>query len=108
MIEKNYTNEKLSKKFKSNFELVLYAIQLAENMIKSGRDPRVRSHLQNRAMLILDEIIEGKDKLDEIVKVEVEARLVKEIDRAPAPVLVPDAAMEPAPKKKVRLLADVE
>lgn len=107
-MEKNYTNEKLSKKFKSNFELVNYAIQLADNMIKSGRDPRVKSHLQNRAMLILDEIIEGKDKFDEITHVEVEVRAPRSEDKAPAPVMIHDAAMEPAPKKKVRLLADVE
>jgi hypothetical protein len=61
-----YTNEKLSKKFKSNFELVSYAIKLAENMIKTGRDARVKSDVQNRAMLILEEISEGKDKFDEI------------------------------------------
>lgn len=61
-----YTNEILSKKFKNNFELVNYAIQLAENMIKTGRDTRVRSDLQNRAMLILEEINEGKDQFDEI------------------------------------------
>lgn len=61
-----FTNEALSKKFKSNFELVNYAIQLAENMIKTGRDARVRSEVQNRAMLILEEISEGKDQFDEV------------------------------------------
>ncbi len=62
----NFTNENLSKKFKSNFDLVNYAIQLAENMIESGRDARVKSEVQNRAMLILEEINEGKDQFDEI------------------------------------------
>jgi DNA-directed RNA polymerase subunit omega len=61
-----FTNEELSKKFKNNFDLVNYAIALAENMIKSGRDTRVKSDTQNRAMLILDEISEGKDQFDEI------------------------------------------
>lgn len=61
-----FTNEELSKKFKSNFDLVNYAIALAENMIKSGRETRVKSDTQNRAMLILDEISEGKDQFDEI------------------------------------------
>lgn len=60
------TNEKIVKKFESNFELVNYAIRLAENMIKTGRDARVKSDLQNRALLILDEIHEGKDHFDEI------------------------------------------
>lgn len=58
------TNEILNKKFKSNFILVNYAIQLAENMIKTGREARVKSELQNRAMLILEEIDAGKDVFD--------------------------------------------
>lgn len=60
------TNEELRKKFKNNFDLVNYSISLAENMIKSGRDARVKSDCQNRAMLILEEIREGKDQFDEI------------------------------------------
>lgn len=60
------TNENLAKKFNNNFELVNYAIRLAENMIKSGRDARVKSEIQNRAMLILEEINEGKDQFDKI------------------------------------------
>jgi len=64
---KQFTNEELAKKFKNNFILVNYAISLAENMIHSGRDPRVRRpDLQNRAMLILEEIREGQDKFDTI------------------------------------------
>lgn len=60
------TNEDVTKKFKSSFELVNYAISLAENMIRTGRDARVKSDVQNRAMLILEEIHEGKDHFDEI------------------------------------------
>lgn len=60
------TNEQMTGKFRSNFELVNYAIKLAENMIKTGRDARVKSEIQNRAMLILEEIHEGKDQFDEI------------------------------------------
>jgi len=64
---KQFTNEELAKKFKNNFILVNYAISLAENMIQSGRDTRVRrTDLQNRAMLILEEIREGQDKFDDI------------------------------------------
>ena len=58
------TNEALAKKFKNNFELVNYAIQLAENMIKTGRDARIKADVQNRAMLVLGEITEGKDQFD--------------------------------------------
>lgn len=60
------TNEELAKKFKSNFELVSYAIRLADNMIKTGRDARVKSDVQNRAMLVLEEINAGKDQFDQI------------------------------------------
>jgi DNA-directed RNA polymerase subunit omega len=35
-------------------------------MIKTGRDARVKSEIQNRALLILEEIHEGKDQFDEI------------------------------------------
>lgn len=71
------TNEKIIGKFDSSFELVNYAIKLAENMIKTGRDARVKSDVQNRAMLILEEIQEGKDQFDEIeiTKVEFEGQL---------------------------------
>ena len=67
MEKKGYlTNENIAKKFKSNFELVSYAIQLAENMIHTGRDARVKAETQNRAMLILEEISQGKDQFDQI------------------------------------------
>lgn len=62
----HFTNEELARKFKSNFDLVNYAIKLAENMIRTGRDARVKSDIQNRAMLVLEEIAEGKDRFDEI------------------------------------------
>jgi len=64
----HFTNEDLARKFGNNFKLVTYAISLAENMIKSGREARVKGKdTQNRAMLILAEIREGKDQFDEIV-----------------------------------------
>ena len=61
-----FTNEKLSKKFVSQFDLVNYAIRLAENMIRTGRDPRVKIESQNRSMQILAEIAQDKDLFDEI------------------------------------------
>jgi hypothetical protein len=64
--KKRITNEDLRKKFKSQFELVKYAISLAENMILTGREPRAKIEGQNRAMQILEEIVTGKDKFDEI------------------------------------------
>lgn len=69
--KETFTNETLSKKFKNIFDLVNYAISLAENMIKSGREPRVkRKDMQNRAMLILEEIKDGKDEFVEILNSE--------------------------------------
>lgn len=61
------TNEKISRKFNNQFDLVNYAIKLAENMIKSGRDPRVKIESQNRALQVLAEISEDKDRFDELV-----------------------------------------
>lgn len=65
-IKKNLTNEEIKKSFKNSFDLVNYAISLAENMIKTGREPRMKSDTQNRALLILEEIRLGKDYLDEV------------------------------------------
>lgn len=68
MERKEYlTNENLRKKFNSQFDLVNYAISLAENMILSGRDSRVQLDTQNRATQLLAEIYEGKDKFEEII-----------------------------------------
>ena len=61
------TNEKIRKKFNSQFELVNYAIRLAENMIKSGREPRVKTDSKNRALQILSEILNNKDRFDDII-----------------------------------------
>lgn len=61
------TNEMLGGKFKSQFMLVNYAIKLADNMIRSGRPPRVKKNdTQNPAALVLEEILQGKDQLVEI------------------------------------------
>jgi hypothetical protein len=80
------TNEDMTKKFKSNFDLVNYAIKLAENMIKTGRDARVKSEIQNRAMLILEEIQEGKDQFDEI-KITIPASEFDLNNAIPQPIL---------------------
>lgn len=77
MLRDQLTNEELRKKFKSQFELVNYSISLAENMIKSGRGPRIKTDTQNRALHVLDEIILGKDQFDEIA-VEVEEMIIVE------------------------------
>lgn len=62
------TNEKVRDKFKSQFELVNYAIKLAENMIRTGRGPRIKIETQNPALQILGEIAEGQDRLEPVVE----------------------------------------
>lgn len=75
------TTEDLSKKFTNQFELVSYAIRLAENMLKTGRDPRVKTDMQNRALQVLEEIATGNDRFDEIApEVEVETVFVKKAE----------------------------
>lgn len=66
--QEDLTNESVKKKFKSQFELVGHAIKLAENMIKTGRGPRIKSECQNVAINVLDEIKAGVDKFDDIPK----------------------------------------
>jgi len=66
------TNEKIAKKFNSLFELVNYAIKLAENMIHTGRDTRVKIDSQNRSLQVLSEIVNDKDRFDEIIEDEID------------------------------------
>jgi hypothetical protein len=64
--KKQITNELIRKKFTSQFDLVNYAISLAENMIRTGRDSRVKIDTQNRAMQVIAEIVTGNDQFDEV------------------------------------------
>ena len=41
------TGERLRKRFKSQFDLVLYAIKVAKNVVATGREPRVNNDIQN-------------------------------------------------------------
>lgn len=83
-MEEDLTNETVKKKFKSQFELVGHAIKLAENMIKTGRGPRVKSDSQNVAIHVLDEIKCGLDKFEDIpkeVKQVVEVSYTKPVEK---------------------------
>lgn len=70
--KENLTNESLGNKFKSQFELVNYAIKLAENMIKTGRAPRVSVDIENTALQVVAEIAENRDVLEEIPDLDVD------------------------------------
>lgn len=56
------TNELLSKRFDGNqFDLVRYAIRLAETAIKTGRALPTQDESENIAFQVLAAIAEGKD-----------------------------------------------
>lgn len=59
------TTEQMSKRFKSPFDLVNYAIELARNAVATGRAARVTTDVQNLAQLILLEIVNYQDTFDE-------------------------------------------
>jgi hypothetical protein len=63
-MKETLTNEKLRNRFPNLFELVDYAIDLVDNMVQSGRGPRVRINNENPAVIVLEEISEGKDVID--------------------------------------------
>jgi hypothetical protein len=60
------TNEILSGKFGSQFEMVRYSIERAKNMIRSGRGPYVKTDSRNVASQILSEIAVGADQFEDI------------------------------------------
>lgn len=62
------TTEGLSKRFVSPFDLVNYAIRLADNAIKTGRAMRVTSDSQNLAQELLLEILNNKDTFEEVIE----------------------------------------
>lgn len=57
-----FTNEKLSRRFKSNFELVNYAIHLAEDRIRAGRDLHEISN-ENLVVSVVKDLVTGKETL---------------------------------------------
>lgn len=91
------TNESLRGKFQSNFELVNYAIRLAENMVKTGRAPRIQTEVENPAVQILEEITAGKDRFDDIIIFDEEDDIVPE-----APINFAAADDDEKPAKKPR------
>ncbi len=66
--QENLTNEKIKQRFTSQFELVGYAIKLADNMMKTGRGPRIAVESQNLAINVLAEINAGLDRFEDIPK----------------------------------------
>lgn len=58
------TTEQMAKRFKSPFDLVNYAIELAKNAIATGRAMQITTDVQNLAQLILLEILNYQDTFD--------------------------------------------
>lgn len=95
-IKEPLTNESIRKKFKSQFELVNYAIKLADQLIRSGRSSRVHIDNQNPAIIIIEEIEEGKDKLEDIIVEAEKAAPVQSTSVSPKEMVSPP----PAPATK--------
>jgi hypothetical protein len=74
MIAREYkdclTNEQLLKRFKNQFELVRYAIEIATGEIRSGNDSFGPNHSDNVAYQALSDIAAGTEILREAVKIE--------------------------------------
>lgn len=60
-VRSHLTSERLRKRFTSQFDLVNYAIQIAENVVSTGRDVNVKTEVQNPAYNILEEIALHKE-----------------------------------------------
>ncbi len=72
----SFTNEKIAKRFKSNFELVNYAIHLAEDRIRAGRDIHEIGN-ENLVVSVVKDLATGKDILIPIVTVVEKIEAVK-------------------------------
>jgi hypothetical protein len=66
--EQTLTNEELLKRFTNQFELVRYAIRLAENAIRSGREVDLDVDSKNLAFQILCEIVARKEQFQELTQ----------------------------------------
>lgn len=63
--DESLTNELLSKRFTSQFDLVRHAIKLAEYKVRAGKD-QTYPQLENIASEVLEDIAEGVDHLEDI------------------------------------------
>lgn len=55
------TNQKLYERFENTFDLVAYAIRVAEGKVRSGREANVHTDVKNIAHQILEEILNEKE-----------------------------------------------
>jgi hypothetical protein len=79
-LKDNLTNENLGKKFKSQFDLVNYAIRIAENMVRSGRDLSSKTDVQNPAMQVLNVIVKEEDFIEDVLSKTSEGKDLEDIN----------------------------
>lgn len=61
MEHKDLTNEKLLKRFKSQFELVDHAIEVAKHIVISGKESRGKADNQNIALDVIEDLHDHAD-----------------------------------------------
>ena len=69
-LKDHLTTETILKRFESQFDVVLHAITIAENMVRSGRPPAVKTEIQNPAHVVLAEILNQRDMIVSIETIE--------------------------------------
>jgi|GEM_PF-1648927 len=87
-IKKNLTNEKIKERFDNPFKMVNYAIELAGQLVRTGRGPRVKIDNQNPAVQVIAEISEGRDFLIDLADDDLQLDVDLFEKEAPAPVLI--------------------
>lgn len=105
-VEENLTNEGIMKRRESTFDLVNYAIKVAENMIQSGREPMVRTHSQNVPMYVLAEIANHKEVFADIVERRPYNEEPRHHRRESAEIIIEEKFVVPPAKKVSSLLAE--
>lgn len=98
--KKNLTNEKMGEKFRSQFELVDHAIKVVNNLVKSGRAPRIKTEIQNPAVVALEEINQGRDVFEDIPVMSVTEQVTYAFQAARDSESAPKAEKVPEKKKR--------
>jgi hypothetical protein len=95
-LKKQLTNEKLAKRFGSLFDLVNYAIEIAQGRVHSGRTDEVRHGVRNPAYQILADISSNRERIEDILEsVEEDTAQTQYVDIADAPATVsPEVPVE--------------
>lgn len=66
------TNEKLTRRFKNQFDLVNHTIKVAGNLISTGRAPQVEVDIKNPAVQALAEVECGRELLESVITKKIE------------------------------------